>query len=120
MASLGFRIYYQVGCNYNYELTRQISLDISGSYLREQFDEELTDRVDNIFNLSTGILWNPLNWMTFGLSYSFTDFKTDTDARDDFVENRVMLTATFTIPYHSRHVQPENTRAMIEERIFGR
>ena len=117
-ASLGFRIHYQAGFNYNYELSRQVSLDISGSYLRDECYEEQADRIDNTSNLSAGILWNPLNWITFGLSYSYTNFKTDADIRDDYVENRAIFTVTLTTPYRSRQIQPENTREIIESRIF--
>ena len=117
-ASLGFRIYYQAGFDYNYELTRQINLNISGSYLRDEFDEELIDRNDNTFDLNTGVSWSPLNWMTLGLSYSYTNFKTDAFARDDYVENRGIFTVTLTSPYTSRQIRPENTREIIEARIF--
>jgi hypothetical protein len=119
-ASLGFRIYYEAGFNYNYELTRQATLDITGSYRRDEFNEELIDRNDNTFELNTGVSWSPLNWMTFGLSYSYINFKTDAVTRDDYVENRGMFTVTLTTPYHSRSVQRENTREIIEERIFDR
>lgn len=117
-ASLGFRIYYQAGFNYNYELTRQINLNLSGSYLRNEFHEELIDRNDNTFNLNTGVSWNPLNWMTFGLSYSYTNFKTNSNTRDDYIENRGIFTVILTSPYHSRRIQQENTREIIEARIF--
>ena len=119
-ASLGFNIYYQAGFIYNYDLTRQASLNISGSYLRDDFNEELVDRVDNTLNLGAGISWNPLKWMTLGLAYSYTNFKTDTIARDDYVENKAIFTVTLTIPYSSRRIQPENTREIIESRIFQR
>ncbi|MCK5098214.1 MAG: TonB-dependent receptor [Desulfobacteraceae bacterium] len=117
-ASLGFRIYYQAGFDYNYELTRQVTLDISGSYLRDEFDEEQIDRNDNTFNLNAGVSWSPLNWMTLGLSYSYTNFKTDAAARDDYVENRGIFTITLTTPYRSQRIQQENTREIIEARIF--
>ncbi len=118
-ASLGFRIYYQAGFNYNYELTRHAVLDISGSYLRDEFDEELIDRNDNTLDLSAGARWSPLNWMTLGLSYSYINFKTDAVARDDYVENRVSLTVTLT-PYRSQRIRTENLRENIESRIFVR
>ena len=117
-ASLGFRIYYQAGFDYNYELTRQINLNLSGSYVRDEFDEELVDRNDNTFDLNAGVSWNPLNWMTLGLSYSYTNFKTDAATRDDYVENRGIFTVTLTTPYRSRQIRQENTREIIEARIF--
>ncbi len=122
-ASLGFNIYYQAGFNYNYALTREASLDISGSYLRDEFDEELADRVDNVFDLSAGVIWSPLNWLTLGIYYSYTNFKTDATVRDDYVENRATFTVTL-IPYRPRRIQPHatpgETRENIETRIFER
>jgi opacity protein-like surface antigen len=86
--------------------------------LRDEFDEEEVDRNDNTFDLNAGVSWSPFNWMTLGLSYSYTNFKTDSNTRDDFVENRGIFTVTLTTPYRSRQIQQENTREIIEARIF--
>jgi len=117
MASLGFNIYYQTGFNYNYALTRKAGLDISGSYKRDEFEEEQADRTDHIWNLNAGINWNPLRWMELDLSYAYKVFETDEQIRDDYEENRVILSVTLT-PYHPVKVSGRETRDLIEGRIF--
>ncbi|THB73208.1 MAG: hypothetical protein D3926_24320 [Desulfobacteraceae bacterium] len=118
-ASLGFSIYYQGGFIYNYELSRQVSLDITGTYTRDEFDETGNNRTDDRLDFSTGITWRPLSWMTCTFSYSYTSFDTDDILRNDYDENRVQFTVTLT-PYRSIQGQSEITRDSIERRIFER
>ena len=118
-ASLGFVIYYRVGFNYNYELTKRSSLDISGYYRREDYNEEYADRVDNTLDLSAGINWTPLKWMTLSTYYSYTNFDTDAGFRNDYEENRVAVTVSL-YPYRPARINPLAMRDAVEGRIFDR
>jgi opacity protein-like surface antigen len=116
-ASLGFEIYYQAGLLLSYRLTRRLTAELNTSYEISQYDEPIINRQDNTFGLGAGLVWNPLQWLTVNLSYSFTDFNTDDPIREDYQENVGMLTISMT-PSRPVRVQSANPRAALENRLF--
>ena len=121
LASLGFSTYYQAGFNYNYALTKRSSMDITGSYKRDEFEEEQSDRIDNTYDLSAGFNWSPLRWMNLYLSYSYINFETDDSTVEDYEENKAMVTVSFR-PWKPIRLKPdysaEQSRESIENKIF--
>ncbi len=116
-ASLGFEIYYEAGLLLSYRITRNLTAESSGSYQISQYDEPGINRQDNTLELGAGLVWSPLRWLTVNLSYSFTDFSTDADTREDYQENVGMLTISMT-PSRPVRMQSANPRAALENRLF--
>lgn len=87
-ASLGFNIYYQTGFLLSYQLRRNLSSQLKGSYKRDEFDDPEVDRVDNTLEFGAGLSWAPWKWMSVDMSYSFEDFSTDDEKRENYQENR--------------------------------
>ncbi|MEA1968952.1 MAG: hypothetical protein U9N77_12140 [Thermodesulfobacteriota bacterium] len=119
-ASLGFNIYYQAGFLVSYQLSKKLSTDISGAYLRDEFDQPDVDRVDNTFDFGAGFAWVPLKWLQIDLTYFFTDFATDSADRDDYHENRATLTVSL-VPSQPLRIKPgaNENREYFENRIFN-
>ncbi len=116
-ASLGFEIYYEVGALLSYRLTRKLTSELNASYQISQFDEPGVDRTDNTLGLGGDLIWTPLQWLTLSLAYSFTDFSTDVDTREDYQENVGSFTIGFTLPRPVRLDAP-NPRGSLENRLF--
>lgn len=114
--SLGFTIYYQAGANLVYALTKRSDLDVSLAYTRDEYDEELSDRVDNTYDLNAGINWRPLRWMTVSMTYSYTRFDTDGVEREDYEENRGMVKVSLS-PGRPIQIKPDSTPARIRENV---
>lgn len=117
-ASLGFNIYYKGGFNYGYRLTKKSSFNISSSYKQQIFKEKAGDRVDNTFNVNTGISWSPLRWLTTSLSYAYINFNSDLSSRDDYEENRVTLSLRL-YPSRPPKVVLDKTIQEGDDEIFG-
>jgi hypothetical protein len=118
-ASLGFNIYGQAGFLYSYQLLRELSSDITGSYRINQYEEPgLVDRTDNTLDLGASLVWTPLRWLSIDLSYSFRDFDTDALGRDDYQENIGMLTFRFT-PSQPVRFDDANPRRSLENQVFN-
>jgi len=99
-ASLGFQIYYQAGFLLSYQLLKDFSTQLTGSYTRDQFDDPDVNRVDDTGQLGAGLTWAPWKRVNIDLGYTFEDFSSDDDAMEDFQENRgtVMVTLYPTGP----------------------
>jgi len=117
-ASLGFTTYYQAGFNWNYALTKRSNFDLTGSWTRDEYHEEPVDRLDNTYELSAGISWTPLRWMSWNASYTYTNFETDAQTRDDYEENRATITVSL-YPYQPARSKDTPTRENVESKIFN-
>jgi len=117
-ASLGFHIYHQAGCLLTYELTRRLTAELDATYAIDQYDDPDIDRQDNTFEFGAGLVWSPLQWLSFNLSYGFTDFNTDDNSREDYQENVGSLTITMT-PSQPVRFGTSNPRADLENRLFN-
>jgi hypothetical protein len=86
---------YQAGFRLNYQVLRSLSSNLFGSYLQNEYHELISDRIDNRTTLGTGLSWNPLKWLQFNLRYTYTDFTTDTNERDEYTENKATFSVSF-------------------------
>lgn len=117
-ASLGFNIFGQAGFLYTYQLLRNLSSDINGSYRVNKYEQiGVADRTDNTLNLGAGIVWTPLRWLSIDLSYSFVNFDTDSAERGDYQENVGRLTIRITPPQPVRFTDT-NPRKSLENMVF--
>lgn len=117
-ASLGFSTYYQAGAQLNYQLRKQLSSNLFGSYRLTDYQESAVDRKDNYLSVGCGFSWLPLRWLQFRLSYTHTDFNTDADAqRGDYKENRALLSVHF-IPVHPVRLDFLPSRQSLETELF--
>ena len=116
-ASLGFNIYYEAGFLLSYRLTRRLTAELDGFYGIDQYDEPGIDRKDNTLGIGAGLVWSPLQWLTFNLSYSFIDFNTNADTREGYQENVGLFTINMT-PSRPAIFKPSTPRATLENRLF--
>jgi len=116
--SLSFNIYYRAGVLLTNQLTRSLAVDLSGSGTYAQFDDPLVDRNDFLLTFGVGLDWIPLRWLSLNLAYSYNDYKTDDQGRDDYQEKVIRIAATFTPTTPLRGRVPD-TRTQTETRIFG-
>jgi len=118
-ASLGFSTYYQGGYNYNYLLTRRLSLDLNGSYKIQDFKEKFADRKDKTLDLGTGLSWTVFKWMNARVYYAYTKFDTDVETRDDYEENKAGITISFH-PSVSSRIDLENEGPGLKRPSYGK
>lgn len=95
-ASLGYTTNYDAGFKLSYMLHKRLTSDLNGSYSLDDFNEVGSERMDTRLNLGCGLNWTALRWLRLKLNYSYTDYDTDSSSRDDYKENRVILTASIT------------------------
>lgn len=116
-ASLGFNVYYKAGVLYSYELTKRLSADLDGSYIRDEYDEPDVNRVDNTTNLGLSLSWVPLRWMNVSLSYDFEDYTSDSDSVENYTENKGTIMVTL-YPLRPLKVKELISRGDFDKRIF--
>ena len=116
-ASLGFSINHQIGFLQTYRLTRRLSSEIRGAYYLTEYDDFGVDREDKTMTIGAGLIWSPLKWVSFNLSYGFTDFNTNS-ALDDFQEHRAFISTTLT-PQEPLLIDSSSSRQLLEGRLFN-
>ena len=116
-ASLGYTTYYKTGFQLTYQLQKRLSSNLFGSYKLNEFHESAVNRKDNTINLGGGLSWLPLKWLRFNLSYSYTDFNTDTSQRGDYAENKATFSISF-IPTRPVRLKLSPSRQSLETEIF--
>ena len=117
-ASLGFHIYYEAGCLLSYKMTKKLTGELNGTYKIDQFDNPVVDRNDNTLGLGAKLIWSPLQWLSLSLSYSFNDYNTDVNTREDYQENIGMVTITMK-PSKEVRFGTANPRIDLENRLFN-
>ncbi len=117
-ASLGYEIYYQAGALLSYRITRRLTGELNSTYEISQFEDPSVDRQDNTIGLGAGLIWSPLQWLSINLSYSFIDFNTDDNVREDYQENVVRLTVSMTPSRPVRFQGSSTPRSTLEDRLF--
>jgi len=118
-ASLGYNIYYRAGYLLNYQLLKQLSTNVYGSYRLVEFYETLDARKDQILTLGAGLSWGPLKWLQFNLNYSFSDFSTNSIQRDDYTENQVFFSVNL-IPETPIKPKQDLSSASFDKMIYDR
>ena len=116
-ASLGYTLYYKAGFRLKYQLQKRLSSNLFGSFTRDEFEETEINRNDNTINLGAGLSWDPLRWLRFDLSYYYERFDTDSSLRDDYSENKGILSVSF-IPSKPVRIESVPTRSLLESEIF--
>lgn len=116
-ASLGFHVFYQAGFLYSYELTKRLSADLDGFYIRDEYDEPGINRADDTVNFGLTLSWLPLRWMNVSLAYDFKDYKSDANSVEDYTENKGTIMVTL-YPLRSPQVKGLISRDDFENRIF--
>jgi len=116
-ASLGYNIYYQAGGNLTFKVTKRLNSDISVSYKLNQYDEPVISREDNTINFRAALNWNPLKWLQLRLSYTFTDFQTDVDTRNDYQENKGMISIRL-IPTKPIILESSQDRETLQTKVY--
>ncbi|MGM0418959.1 MAG: hypothetical protein ACQEQS_09570 [Thermodesulfobacteriota bacterium] len=117
-ASLGFNIYYQGGCNFNYRLTKRLSWNLSSSYKNQEF-KEADERTDNTLNASTGLNWTLLRWLNMNIGYTYTNFQTDSSERTDYEENTAYISFSAS-PARPSRMEEGDIRKKAEKQIYGK
>jgi hypothetical protein len=116
-ASLGFHVFYQGGFLYSYELTKRLSADLDGFYIRDEYDEPGINRADDTANFGLTLTWMPLRWMNVSLAYNFKDYSSDEDTVEDYTENKGTVMVTL-YPLRSPQVKGLISRDDFNDRIF--
>ncbi|ACN15072.1 conserved hypothetical protein [Desulforapulum autotrophicum HRM2] len=116
-ASLGFNVYYQAGFLYSYEVTKRLSADLDGSYIRDEYTEPDVNRVDNTTNLGLSLSWMPLRWMNIRFSYNFEDYTSDSDTIAEYTENKATMMVTL-YPLRTLPAKELISRSDFDKRIF--
>ena len=106
--NLGMSIFYEAGLEAEYNLTRRITGDISGSYRQDKYEDEDPARRDKATRGGAGLSYTYERWLSSNINfiiraeYSYRNFESTID-EDDYIENRGLLTITLTRsqPYRS-------------------
>jgi hypothetical protein len=118
-ASLGYNIYYKAGFRLSYQLLKRLSSNIFASYKRDEFSgTAASDRKDNTMSAGAGFSWLALKWLKFNLTYSYTDFDTDTNQRGDYTENKATFSVSF-IPEKPVRMKASPSRQTLENAIYN-
>jgi hypothetical protein len=102
--NLGFTRYYMAGYTLDYLLVRRLRCDTYGLYRRSEYIDRDTQRDDDIYRFGVGLAYEPTQWMSIRLSYSFRKVDSNID-ENDYTENRGLLRITLSPerPYRRRY-----------------
>lgn len=117
--SLGFNIYYRGGFIYTYRLMKRADFNITSSLKHKHYDESELNRTDKTFDISTGLDWSLLRWLSLGVDCTYTDFNTDAVLRTDYEETKVFLSLRLS-PSRSSRMITEQIREDTEQKIFNK
>jgi hypothetical protein len=92
--NLGFTRYYMGGYTVNYEIFRRFTGDSYGLYRRNEYEDEIPQRDDDVYRFGVGLSYKPTQWMSMRLGYRYSETDSSDDA-DDYAENRGTLTFNF-------------------------
>ncbi len=119
-ASLGFQIYYQAGFLLSYQLLRNLSSRLTGSFTRDEFDDPEVNRVDNTLECGAGLSWAPWKWMIVDLNYTFEDFTSDDETMEEYRENTATIKVTLYPARPPRMISGSSgERVDIENKIYN-
>ena len=93
--NLGFTRYYIAGYTVNYELLRRLGIDSYILYRRNEYEDEIPQRNDDVYRFGVGVGYGPTQWMNIRLGYAYNRLDSNRPA-NDYTENRGTLRFTFT------------------------
>ncbi len=91
----GLNIYYEGRIDAGYNFTSRFSSSVYGSYRNDEYPNQTPDRVDNTIRAGAGLHWQALRWLSFSLSYDYSNVISDNESLE-YTENSYMLRATLT------------------------
>ncbi|WP_300463410.1 outer membrane beta-barrel protein [Desulfobacula sp.] len=106
---------YQAGFQLNYQVLKSLSSNLFGSYSQNQYNELTADRTDDETTFGGGLSWNPLKWLRFNLTYTHTDFDTDTNEREAYKENKATFSVSF-VPVRPVSIVNSPSRRALESK----
>jgi hypothetical protein len=89
--NLGFTRYYLVGYSGNYQLLRRLNLDSFALYNRNEYEDEIPQRDDDVYRFGLGLAYEPTQWMRIRIGYGFNQIDSNV-AEEEYTENRGTLT----------------------------
>ena len=89
----GFSQYWSVRAKGDYALQERLKGFAGLSYRMDMQEQEPADQEWTTWRADCGIDWSFWRWLSVRLSYAYTERDDDVD-RDDYTDNRVMLTIT--------------------------
>jgi predicted porin len=91
--NLGFTKFYEVGCEFEYQILRNLAGDISASYRNAVFEETETNREDDIVGAGVGLTYAVTTWLSTRLGYSY-QVVNSLLPEDEYEENSVLFQIT--------------------------
>ncbi len=117
-SSLGFVTKYQAGILHTYDLTKQLSSELRGSYRISSYDDPRINREDKIMSLGAGLNWSLLRWMSLNVSYRFSDFTSSDLIREDYQEHTAFVSINLK-PSTPFKMKSSSSRSILEDKIFN-
>ena len=91
----GFSRFYMGGGTASYRFLRQLSGDISGLYRRDEYEDEIPQRDDDVIRAGAGLAWMPAPWISIRIGYTFSQIDSNIDI-NDYTDNRGTLTISLS------------------------
>lgn len=91
----GFTRYYLAGYGVDYFLIKQLRVDSYALYRRNEYEDEIPQRNDNVYRFTAGLSYIPLDWLSIRLAYTYNRIDSNFPV-NDYTENRGMLTFSFS------------------------
>jgi len=92
--NLGFTRYYIAGYTINYQITRRLGIDSYALYRRNEYEDNILQRDDDIYRFGFGLGFGPTQWMNIRLGYAYNQIDSNVPIYD-YTENRCTLTFNF-------------------------
>jgi hypothetical protein len=91
--NLGFTRYYLIGYSGNYQLLRRLRGDSFALYRRNEYEDEIPEREDDVYRFGVGLSYEPTLWLSIRLGYGLNKIDSNQNL-EDYTENRGTLTIT--------------------------
>lgn len=117
-SDLGFQVFYQAGFLLTMQMQENLSANLRGAYIRDEFIEPDVDRLDTTWQVGAGLTWSPWPWGDMLFSYGYENYTTDASRREDYQEHRGTLTFQVhpSVEWGGREAP---TREEIERQIYN-
>jgi hypothetical protein len=113
--NLGLRIFYQAGGVFTYEMLKDISARLAGSYRSDTYLNTDDDQEDHTTTGSVGLVFNRIRYVSAVLSYDYRLLDSTSDG-EGYEENRFSFTITIRPDPTSRRLL-QNSRIELLTRL---
>lgn len=95
--NLGLSLSYNAGFRFNSQLLQSLSVEIGGTYRRDEYKDLEEPRIDDTYRGRCGFIYNPtfLKWLFIDLFYQYYNLDS-TDDEKIYANNRIILQFTLT------------------------